>query len=112
MYSSTHSLTSALDEGEWSASRPGRFTPRERLLKDWLILRLQDIFERLGSNQVDTSLNFPSITCNRGLFFLQNELTQREMQMAKIKVQLHELTTESFYACRVAKQRKLFILWH
>jgi hypothetical protein len=30
MYSSTHSLTSALDGGEWSASRPCRFTPRER----------------------------------------------------------------------------------
>jgi hypothetical protein len=29
-YSSTRSLTSALDGGEWSASRPGRFTPRER----------------------------------------------------------------------------------
>jgi hypothetical protein len=29
-YSSTHSLTSALDADEWSASRPGRFTPRER----------------------------------------------------------------------------------
>jgi hypothetical protein len=29
-YRSTHSLTSALDGGEWSASRPGRFTPRER----------------------------------------------------------------------------------
>jgi hypothetical protein len=29
-YISTHSLTSALDGGEWSASRPGRFTPRER----------------------------------------------------------------------------------
>jgi hypothetical protein len=29
-YSSTHSSTSALDWGEWSASRPGRFTPRER----------------------------------------------------------------------------------
>jgi len=28
--SSTHSLTSALDGGEWSASRPSRFTPRER----------------------------------------------------------------------------------
>jgi hypothetical protein len=28
-YSSTHSLTSALDRGEWPASRPGRFTPRE-----------------------------------------------------------------------------------
>jgi hypothetical protein len=26
-YSSTHSLTSALDGGEWSASRPGHFTP-------------------------------------------------------------------------------------
>jgi hypothetical protein len=31
-YSSTHSLTSALDGGEWSASRPGRFTSRERVL--------------------------------------------------------------------------------
>jgi hypothetical protein len=31
-YSSTHSLTSALDGGEWSASRFGRFTPRERAL--------------------------------------------------------------------------------
>jgi hypothetical protein len=29
-YSSTHSLTSALDGGESSASSPGRFTPRER----------------------------------------------------------------------------------
>jgi hypothetical protein len=29
-YSTTHSLTSVLDGGEWSASRPGRFTPRER----------------------------------------------------------------------------------
>jgi hypothetical protein len=29
-YSSTHSLTSALDGGEWSDSRPGRFIPRER----------------------------------------------------------------------------------
>jgi hypothetical protein len=29
-YGSTHSLTSALDEGEWLASRPGRFTPREK----------------------------------------------------------------------------------
>jgi hypothetical protein len=28
-YSSTHSLTSALDGGEWSASRPGRFTSSE-----------------------------------------------------------------------------------
>jgi hypothetical protein len=31
MYSSTHSLTSVLYRGEWSASRPGRFTPRERV---------------------------------------------------------------------------------
>jgi hypothetical protein len=29
-YSSTHSLTSAIGGGEWSASCPGRFTPRER----------------------------------------------------------------------------------
>jgi hypothetical protein len=30
MYSSSHSLTSALAGGEWSASRPGRLPPRER----------------------------------------------------------------------------------
>jgi hypothetical protein len=30
MYSSNHSLTSALDGGEWPASHPGRFTPVER----------------------------------------------------------------------------------
>jgi hypothetical protein len=29
-YITTHPLTSALDGGEWSASCPGRFTPRER----------------------------------------------------------------------------------
>jgi len=29
-YSSTHSLTSALDGGEWSALRTGRFIPGER----------------------------------------------------------------------------------
>jgi len=29
-YSCIHSLTSALDGGEWSASRLGRFIPRER----------------------------------------------------------------------------------
>jgi hypothetical protein len=29
-YSFTHSSILALDGGEWSASRPGRFTPRER----------------------------------------------------------------------------------
>jgi hypothetical protein len=29
-YSTTHSLTSALDGGEWLTSRPGRFTPRKR----------------------------------------------------------------------------------
>jgi hypothetical protein len=30
-YSFTHSLTAALDGGEWSASHPSRFTPRERV---------------------------------------------------------------------------------
>jgi hypothetical protein len=34
-YSSTHSLTSALDGSEWSASRPGRFTPRELTRTRW-----------------------------------------------------------------------------
>jgi hypothetical protein len=43
-YSSTHSLTSALDGGEWSTSRPSRFTPKERAtgihwIGGWLGLR-------------------------------------------------------------------------
>jgi len=29
-YSTTHSLTLAIDGGEWSASGPSCFTPRER----------------------------------------------------------------------------------
>jgi hypothetical protein len=29
-YSSTHSLISALDEDEWTALHPGRFTSREK----------------------------------------------------------------------------------
>jgi hypothetical protein len=36
-YSSTHSLTSALDGGEWLASRRGRFNPKERALGTHLI---------------------------------------------------------------------------
>jgi hypothetical protein len=45
MYSSTHSLTSALDGGEWSASRSGRFTSRERApgthwIGGWVDLRV------------------------------------------------------------------------
>jgi hypothetical protein len=44
LYSSTHSLTSALDGGEWSVSRSDRFTPRERvpgthLIGGWVRLR-------------------------------------------------------------------------
>jgi len=30
MYGFTHSVTSALGGGEWSASGPGSFTPKER----------------------------------------------------------------------------------
>jgi hypothetical protein len=42
-YSSMHSLTSALDGGEWSASRPGRFISRERapgihLIRGWVYI--------------------------------------------------------------------------
>jgi hypothetical protein len=41
MCSPIHSLTSALDGGEWAASSPGRFTPRERAagspwIGDWV----------------------------------------------------------------------------
>jgi hypothetical protein len=41
-YSSTHSLTSVLDGGEWSASLTGRFTSRERAPGTHLIRGLVD----------------------------------------------------------------------
>jgi hypothetical protein len=37
MYTSTHSLISALEGGEWLASRHGRFTPKERVLGTYWI---------------------------------------------------------------------------
>jgi hypothetical protein len=49
-YSSIHSLTSALDGGQWSVSRCGRFTPRERA--PWYPL--------------DRSLGGPQICSRRG----------------------------------------------
>jgi hypothetical protein len=47
MYSSTHSLTSALDGGEWLASRLGCLTPRERApgthwIGGWMDHRVQN----------------------------------------------------------------------
>jgi len=43
-HSSTHSLISALDGGEWSASRSAHFTPRERVffthwIGEWVVPR-------------------------------------------------------------------------
>jgi len=43
-YSSRHSLTSALDGGEWTASRTGRFTPQRK--SPWCPL-----YRRLGESQ-------------------------------------------------------------
>jgi hypothetical protein len=58
-YSATHSLISALDGGEWSASRPGRFTPKERhigthWIGGWVGSRavLDAVVKRKNSNTV------------------------------------------------------------
>jgi hypothetical protein len=47
-YISTHSLISALDRGEWSASRPGRFASRERTPRTHLDRRLGGPQSRSG----------------------------------------------------------------
>jgi hypothetical protein len=41
-------LTSAITGGEWSASRPGRFTPDTQWIRDWVDLRagLYDVEKR------------------------------------------------------------------
>jgi hypothetical protein len=66
-----HSLTSALEGGEWSASRPGRFTPRERApitywIGSWLGPRavLDAVVNRVGKQILGMSVirfeNLPS----------------------------------------------------
>jgi hypothetical protein len=48
MYRSTFSLTSALAGGDWSASRPGVFTPHTHWIGGWVDPRagLDDVEER------------------------------------------------------------------
>jgi hypothetical protein len=43
-----HSLTSALDGGEWSATLRGRFTPRERAPRTPLDIRLGGLQSQSG----------------------------------------------------------------
>jgi hypothetical protein len=73
-YSSTHSLTSALDGGEWSASRPSRFTPREgvpatRWIGGWLGSRasLDMVSKRkIPSPRRESNSDHP--TCSQSLY--------------------------------------------
>jgi hypothetical protein len=65
-YSSTHSLTSALDGGEWSASLPGRFTPRE-----FPVSHPQSYFHltaRCINPKVQTASSLPFIKAKLSLF--------------------------------------------
>jgi hypothetical protein len=84
-YSSTRSLTSALDGGEWSASRPGRFTLRERApvihwIGGWVGPRAvvrrkipspyRDSNHRSSSPKPsDTPLSYPGSWVMEGIFF-------------------------------------------
>jgi hypothetical protein len=69
MYRSTHSLTLALDGGEWSVSCPGCFTPRERApgmhwIGCWVGLRagLDTVLKRkISSPHQDSNLDHPII---------------------------------------------------
>jgi hypothetical protein len=62
-YRSTHFLTLAVDGGEWSASGPGRFTPRERApcthyIGGWM-------GPRTGLDMTAKKKNFSSLTCRK-----------------------------------------------
>jgi hypothetical protein len=54
-YSSAHSSTAAIDEGQWSASRSGRYTP-------WYPLdrRLDGIQSRSGRGDEEKNSQLPS----------------------------------------------------
>jgi hypothetical protein len=67
-YNSTHSLISALDGGEWSASRPGRSTPRERApgtywIGGWVYLRavLEAVVKRIPSSLRESNPRTPIV---------------------------------------------------
>jgi hypothetical protein len=58
-YSSTHSLTSALDGGEWSASRPGRFTPQGKITSYPLDRRVGGPQSRSGRGGKEKNFQHP-----------------------------------------------------
>jgi hypothetical protein len=90
MYSSTHSLTSALDGGEWSASRPGRFTPRERdpdihWIGGWVDPRA--ILDMVVQEELsEMLLKLSTIPTNPQLF---TKTSQQTLQLRKTK--MHKL---------------------
>jgi hypothetical protein len=61
MYSPTHSLTSALDGGEWSDSRPGRLTPKEGTSRTRWIGGWVGPKAGLDAKILEIPSNFPSI---------------------------------------------------
>jgi hypothetical protein len=66
--SSTHSLTSALHGGEWSASRPGRFICRERAPDTHCIgdcVGPRAILDAVVKRKIPSSLHFHRKLCNR-----------------------------------------------
>jgi hypothetical protein len=82
-YSSTHSLTSALDGGEWSASRPGRFTLGERAPRTYWIGGW--VGPRAVLN-VGLKRKIPSPAGNRTL-----ELRLSSQQISALLLEKHEL---------------------
>jgi len=76
VYSSTLSITSALDGGWWSTSRSGRFTPRERpgtrFIGDW-------VGPRAGLNGFSRvvfgwSLRYQPAVCARIFLYLRSQV--------------------------------------
>jgi hypothetical protein len=59
MYNSTLSLTSALDVGEWSTSRPGHFTLGIHFIGGWVGPR--DGLDKCGKSRPPPGLDPPTV---------------------------------------------------
>jgi hypothetical protein len=108
-YSSTHSLTSALYRGEWSTSRPCRFTPRGK--NPWypLDMRLGVPQSRSGRGDDKKSYLIGKIAqLYLNFTFVLRLITYAMEKNGEVLIQLHSLRTSAFMALL---QRKMLIFW-
>jgi hypothetical protein len=112
-YSSTHSLTSALDGGEWPASRPGRFTRREiatgtRWIGGWVSPRavLDAVVKKILSPRRESNPRTPIV---QPVAQRYTDWAVRTCITAPVKLRIAHLEGKQFMWVRTAAEIVAFV---